>query len=87
MKVLLVEPPPNRYDIVTGIVGLAEPLALECVASTLSPAHEIKILDMRIDRNLNRELDSFKPDVVGTTCYVTGVYIARELLREIKLQV
>ncbi len=33
MKILLIEPPPNSHDIVTGVVGLAEPLALECVAS------------------------------------------------------
>jgi radical SAM superfamily enzyme YgiQ (UPF0313 family) len=83
VKILLVEPPPNRYDIVSGVMGLAEPLALECVASTLFN-HDVRILDMRIDRSLQRELERFKPDVVGTTSYVTGVYIARDLLREVK---
>ncbi len=46
--------------------------------------HEVKILDMRIDRNLKRELERFKPDIVGTTCYAVGVYVAKELLREVK---
>ncbi len=83
MKVLLIEPPPNSHDIVTGVVGLAEPLALECVASGV-PNHEVKILDMRIDRNLQRELEKFKPDIVGTTCNVVGVYTAKKLVREVK---
>ncbi len=83
MKILLVEPPPNPHDIAIGVIGLAEPLALECVASTL-PDHEVKILDMRIDHNLQRELERFKPDIVGTTCYAVGVYVAKELLREVK---
>jgi radical SAM superfamily enzyme YgiQ (UPF0313 family) len=83
VKILLVEPPANPHDIVTGGVGLAEPLALECVASTLS-SHDVRILDMRIDRNLDSEIEKFSPDIVGMTCYVTGVYVARNLLREVK---
>ena len=83
MKILLVEPPANSHDIVTGVVGLAEPLALECVASTLS-SHDVRILDMRIDCNLLREMERFKPDVVGTTCYAVGVYVAKKVLREAK---
>ncbi|MFH1548721.1 MAG: radical SAM protein [Candidatus Omnitrophota bacterium] len=83
MKILLIEPPPNSHDIVTGVVGLAEPLALECVASGISE-HEVKILDMRIDRNLQRELEKFKPDIVGTTSNVVEVYIAKKLLKEVK---
>jgi radical SAM superfamily enzyme YgiQ (UPF0313 family) len=83
LKILLIEPPPNSHDIVTGIAGLAEPLALECVASGV-PEHEVKILDMRIDRNLQKKLERFKPDIVGATCNVVGVYVAKELLREVK---
>ena len=84
MKILLVEPPANPHDIVTGVVGLAEPLALECVASTLSPCHEVRILDMRVEPNLQGEIEKFRPDIVGTTCYAVGVYVTKELLRETK---
>ena len=83
MNILLLEPPPNSHDVGTGVMGLAEPLALECVAATLTQ-HRIKILDMRIEWNLQRELRRFRPDIVGTTCNVVGVYIAKELLREAK---
>ena len=83
MKILLIEPPANSHDIVTGVVGLAEPLALECVASCI-PEHEVEILDMRVDGDLQKELRKFKPDIVGTTCYAVGMRISKELLREIK---
>lgn len=83
MKVLLVEPPINSSDIATGLIGLAEPLALEIVAASI-PQHEVKILDMRLERNLDRALRTFKPHIVGTTCYTIGVRMAKNILKEVK---
>ncbi|MBN2325105.1 MAG: cobalamin-dependent protein [Spirochaetes bacterium] len=60
-----------------------EPLEFEYLAASV-PAHEVEILDMRIDTNLMKKLETFKPDVVGVTAYTTDVRTANRLLREIK---
>ncbi len=83
MRILLVEPPVSKNDIGTGIVGLAEPLALECVASGAA-GHDVRILDMRVCPDFDREMESFRPHVVGTTCYTPGVHSALKLLEEAK---
>ncbi|HIE27362.1 TPA: radical SAM protein, partial [Candidatus Poribacteria bacterium] len=83
MKVLLVQPPSPPNIIGEGIAFLAEPLALEIVAAGI-PHHDVKILDMRIESNLKQELESFQPDVVGTTSYTPGVYMAQKVLQNVK---
>ena len=83
MKVLLVQPPSPPNIIGEGIAFLAEPLALEIVAAGI-PNHDVKILDMRIEPNLQQELESFQPDIVGTTSYTPGVYQAQKVLQNVK---
>lgn len=83
MRVLLVEPPVSRYDVGTGIVGLAEPLALECLAGALD-GHEVQILDMRIEPALQEVLRDFRPHVVGCGGYTVGVASVRNVLQEAK---
>jgi radical SAM superfamily enzyme YgiQ (UPF0313 family) len=83
MKVLLVQPPSPPNIIGEGIAFLAEPLALEIVAAGI-PHHDVKILDMRIEPNLKQELESFQPDIVGTTSYTPGVYMAQKVLQDVK---
>ena len=83
MKVLLVQPPSPPNIIGEGIAFLAEPLALEIVAAGI-PHHDVNILDMRIEPDLKKELESFQPDVVGTTSYTPGVYMAQKVLQNVK---
>ncbi len=83
MKVLLVQPPSPPNIIGEGIAFLAEPLALEIVAAGI-PHHDVRILDMRREPELKQELESFQPDVVGTTSYTPGVYMAQKVLQEVK---
>jgi len=83
MRVLLVEPPISRYDVGTGIIGLAEPLALECVAAGLD-GHEVRILDMRIEPALQKALREFRPHVVGCGGYTVGVASVKNVLQEAK---
>ena len=78
-----MQPPSPPNIIGEGIVFLAEPLALEIVAAGI-PYHDVKILDMRIEPNLKPELESFQPDVVGTTSYTPGVYQAQKVLQDVK---
>jgi radical SAM superfamily enzyme YgiQ (UPF0313 family) len=92
MNILLVKPQsgPSFTGVKTIIRseywgGLFEPLELELLAGTV-PHHDVKILDMRIDgrRGLLKMLSSFNPDVVGVTCWSTGVYIAKQILKDVK---
>ncbi|MDD5508967.1 MAG: radical SAM protein [Bacteroidales bacterium] len=65
MKILLIHPPDSKVSIVP---GRFEPLGLEVLAAVL-PDHDVRILDLRIDhyRVLDRQIDTFKPIVIGIT--------------------
>lgn len=78
MKILLIQPPPHPESIVAG--GLLEPLALEVLAGALS-GHDVAIIDMRFERNLERQLEKFKPACVGVTAISIDVPRALEILR------
>ena len=84
MKVLLVQPPKARVTLGGEDVFLYEPLALEYLAAGLAPHHDVKILDMRLDRKLRRALDGFSPDVVGITAYTVHVKTVRRMFETIK---
>ncbi|NOY65256.1 MAG: radical SAM protein [Nitrospirae bacterium] len=61
-----------------------EPLALEYIAASVSETHDVRILDMRIERNLKDVLEEFSPHVVGITAYTVHVNIVRRLCKEVK---
>lgn len=83
MRILLVQPPINKNVIGAGIFYLSEPLALETIAAAV-PEHEVKILDMRLDADLEGELAAFGPEIVGVTAYTPDVYNAVRVLRQVK---
>jgi len=83
MKILLIQPPFNPNLIGAGILYLNEPLALETVAASI-PHHNVKILDMRLEPNLEQTLNAFQPDIVGVTAYTPDVYIAIQILKKVK---
>ncbi|MEN6333124.1 MAG: B12-binding domain-containing radical SAM protein, partial [Phycisphaerales bacterium] len=74
MRILLVQP-----DAPPGVgfrtVALPEPLHLEMVAATV-PDHDVRILDMRIDDDLDAALRDFSPEMVGVTALTPEVYAA-----------
>ena len=81
MKILLIKPPQNPNLATT---SLYEPLDLEYLGASLKD-FSVRILDMRIDRNLRRELMDFKPDLAGITAYTCDYNTAVQILREIRL--
>ncbi len=83
MKILLVEPPISPYDIPTGLAALPEPLSLEILAATV-PDHEVRILDMRIDDSLDKEINTFQPDLVGTAGVTANLHLAKNVLKHVK---
>ncbi|MFC2115915.1 B12-binding domain-containing radical SAM protein [Bacteroidota bacterium] len=80
MKILLLKPPFNPHLITTTIY---EPLELEYLAAAVSE-HRVKILDMRLDKNLVKTLHAFKPDVACITAYSCDIKTAKRILKEIK---
>lgn len=84
MKVLLIEPPKAPLTIGGEEVFLFEPLALEYVAAGVAGDHDVRILDMRLDKGLASVLEDFEPDVVGFTAYTVHVNMVRSLARDIK---
>ena len=83
MRVLLVRPPVPPQTMGLKHVMICEPLELEYVAAGLA-GHEVEIMDLILERGFTRRLARFRPDVVGTSCYITGVNEAVRLCREVK---
>ncbi len=65
------------------MVALPEPLHLEMVAA-LVPQHEVRILDMRLDDNLEAALRTFRPEMVAVTALTPEVYAAQSILQRVK---
>jgi radical SAM superfamily enzyme YgiQ (UPF0313 family) len=82
LRILLVQP-----DVAPGVgfrtVALPEPLHLEMVAA-LVPDHDVRILDMRIENDLDAVLNSFRPEMVAVTALTPEVYAAQHILRQVK---
>lgn len=80
MRILLIKPPLNKNLLAP---NNDEPLELEYVAAAVE-GHEVDILDMRIDKNLWKKLENFRPDMVGITAYTCDVSVAKKVLQEVK---
>lgn len=85
MRILLVMPTPfeNGRLGLENVVWLSEPVALTAVGAAVNDRHEVRILDLRLEDEgaLARELQSFRPDLVGTTSMTTDAYQAKAVLR------
>jgi len=80
MKILLIKPSLNPHLVSTTRI---EPLELEYLAAAVKE-HEVEIMDMRIEKNLQKKLNAFKPHLVGTTAYTCDVNTAKRILKEVK---
>ena len=82
LRVLLIQPDlPQAVGFRT--VALPEPLHLEMVAATV-PEHDVCILDMRLDGNLEGALKRFWPEMVAVTALTPEVYAAQSILQRVK---
>ncbi len=83
MKILLVQPECQAKGIGFRLLTLPEPLHLEMVAATV-PEHDVRILDMRLDENLDAALRTFCPEMVAVTALTPEVYTAQKILKQVK---
>jgi radical SAM superfamily enzyme YgiQ (UPF0313 family) len=84
MKILLVEPAKAPLTIGGEDVFLYEPLALEYMAAGVCNDHDVSILDLRLEKDLQEVLARSSPDVVGITSYTVHVNTVRRLFEQIK---
>ena len=84
MKIMLIEPAKASLTIGGDDVFLFEPLALEYIAAGVAKDHDVRILDLRLEKNLPDVLTEFRPDVVGLTAYTVHVNVVRRYAEQIK---
>src|SRR5574340_922547 len=84
MKILLVQPAKPEKALGGEDFSIFEPLALEYLAAGVATDHDVRILDMRLDRDLGAVLRDYQPDVAGLTSYTVHVNTVKELCRQIK---
>ena len=66
-------------------VYLFEPLALEYLgAGAQLDGHEVRLLDARIDRDINGAIRAFRPEVVGLTGFTSHVNIIKAIAGQVK---
>lgn len=82
MRVLLVQPN-SAEGVGFPLAASPEPLHLEMIAATV-PEHEVRILDMRQDGDIESTLRSFQPEMVAVTALTPEVYTAQSVLRRVK---
>jgi methyltransferase len=83
MKILLIEPPISPFDVPTGNAMLPPAHHLERLAGTILHNHDVEIIDMRIDdteKDLIERINSFKPDVVGSSSVAANSRLTKHVL-------
>lgn len=83
MRILLIQPRLHGQSVGFQLVARPEPLALELLAAMV-PDHDVAILDLRIEEDLEATLQAFPPDVVGVTLLTTEVYAAQAVIEAVK---
>lgn len=83
MKILLVRPAVPKHTIGLKHIMICEPLELEYVAAGLE-GHEIQVIDLIIEKGLRKRLETFRPEIVGTSSYIAGVNEVIKVCREAK---
>ena len=73
MRILLVRPRAPKYTIGLKNIMVCEPLELEYLAGAIDKKHEVEILDLILEDILEKKIIQFKPDILGTSSYITGV--------------
>ncbi|MHB9072325.1 MAG: B12-binding domain-containing radical SAM protein [Desulfobaccales bacterium] len=84
MKILLVQPAKPERALGGEDFSIFEPLALEYLAAGVARDHDVRILDMRLDPDLDGVLRAYQPQVVGITAYTVHVNTVKRLFEHLK---
>ncbi len=85
MRLLLVRPPRVRKSITIGELMFCEPVGLEILYGMMKAEHEVKVLDMMVERaDIVDVCREWQPDVVGLTSLCVDVRNVVEIASRIK---
>jgi radical SAM superfamily enzyme YgiQ (UPF0313 family) len=83
MRVLLIQPPSN--DTLMDQIYLFEPLALEYLGAGLrQEGHEVRLLDARLEPDIEGVLSAYRPELVGLTGFTSHVNIIKRIAALVK---
>lgn len=84
MKILLVQPKKPEIAFGGDDFAIFEPLALEYLAASVSSHHDVRVLDLRLEDEMDAVLREFRPDLVGVTAYTVHMNEAKRLCEKVK---
>lgn len=85
MKVLFARPRPSPETIGLQHLMIVEPLELEILATLIKREHEVQIVDLILERkDLGYFIESFKPDILCLTGYITHIPVIIQYCTEAK---
>jgi radical SAM superfamily enzyme YgiQ (UPF0313 family) len=85
MRILFIQPATNPNVWGGDAIFITEPLWAEYLSAGLNKHHDVRLLDMRLEKTtVEQTLSEFEPDVVGMTAYTVDVNTVKELARRIK---
>ncbi|MBI1921671.1 MAG: cobalamin B12-binding domain-containing protein [Geobacter sp.] len=83
MRILLIQPP--SCDPMTDKIFLFEPLALEYLGAGLKlDGHQVRLLDARLEPDIEGVFRGFQPDMVGLTGFTSHVNIVKGIASRLK---
>ena len=62
MRILLIEPAKAPVSLAGEDLSLFEPLALEYLAAGVADEHDLRILDLRLENNLEEVFETFRDE-------------------------
>lgn len=83
MKILLVNPPSGGLTVGLKHLAQVEPLGLEIIGGAVRD-HQVELLDMNIEADLEGALRRFQPDIVGASAQVVQTYTVQQVLKTAK---
>lgn len=85
MNVLLLYPPNPDYCVLNEEFSCCEPLGLEYIAASLLQYHDVDLVDMRFDKDLEGLLNKKQYDAVGIAVpFTTSINTCNRLLRQVQ---
>jgi radical SAM superfamily enzyme YgiQ (UPF0313 family) len=84
LRILLYRPEDPADSIGLSHFIRCDPLELASTAALVDPRHEVRIFDAFFDRDIGVELRSFRPHIVGTSCYINGVHQVENFLHLVR---
>lgn len=82
MKILFIRPKPSAATIGLQHLMIVEPLELEILAATVVKEHDVRIVDMILEKKeISFFIREFDPDVVCLTGYITHIPVMIEYCR------